>query len=188
MSSQADEINEVFSPLADFDALRHWDHLRAEAIDPSQMPQPYQRLLVHDVDMTGTLERHFAQPMKLRVLSQRIDDDTLLREVLLIGERDDRIAEFGAIRIELGLFNPSTRQKIEAGHRPLGGILREDGITYQSRPSAFLRLLPDEALCSVIGVEPASVLFGRRNTLAMPDGAVMARIIEILPRLQEPLS
>ena len=36
---------------------------RAELIDPSQIPEPFRRLLVHKSDMTSTLEKYHGEPL-----------------------------------------------------------------------------------------------------------------------------
>ena len=70
-------------------------------LEGSHVPEPYRRLLVHERDMTSTLEAFIGQPLSLKVLETRNDGTCLAREVVLMGDRDGIPAEFGAIRIFL---------------------------------------------------------------------------------------
>jgi len=182
MTTPATEADLLF-PLSTFEGVRGQRATSAEAIPAEAVPEPYHGLLVHDRDMTGTLEAHFGQPMVLRVLQKRIEDDLLFRQVLLQGQRDGRTAEFGAIRIDLACFDGEARQRVEASHQPLGGILRVFDLPYTSKPSAYLNVDADAFVREALGAGSTTALYGRRNTLTAPDGRVMARIIEVLPPL-----
>lgn len=175
--------SDALFPLSTFEGVQGQGQTTAAAIDPDAMPQPYRKLLVHERDMTGTLEAHFGQTMALQVLKKRAEGDVLFRQVLLKGEADGRITEFGAIRIELACFEAEARQRIEACQQPLGGILRDLAIPYTSKPSAYLDVDADRFVRQVLGAGPTSRLYGRRNTLTAPDGQEMAQIIEVLPPL-----
>ncbi len=182
MTTPATE-NDLLFPLSTFEGVRGQRGTSATAIPPQEVPEPYHELLVHERDMTGTLEAYFDQPMVLRVLQKRIEGDLLFRQVLLQGERDGRTAEFGAIRIDLACFTGEARQRVEDSHQPLGGILREFEIDYTSKPSAYLSVEADAFVREALGAGSTTALFGRRNTLTAADGRTMARIIEVLPPL-----
>jgi len=182
MTTPATETDLLF-PLSTFEGVRGQRATAAEAIPPEAAPEPYHGLLVHERDMTGTLEDFFGQPMVLRVLQKRIEGDLLFRQVLLQGQHDGRTAEFGAIRIDLACFDGEARQRVEASQQPLGGILRAFGLPYISKPSAYLKVDADVFVREALGAGIDTPLFGRRNTLTTPDGRTMARIIEVLPPL-----
>ena len=74
-----------------------------DAVAGPELPEPYRGLLVHERDMTSTLEAFVGQPLVLRVLRVHRSADCLHREVVLVGASDGTMAEFGAIRI----FEPS---------------------------------------------------------------------------------
>ena len=57
--------------------------LRAEPVEGRDMPQPYRDLLVHDHDMTSTLEAHYERAIRLHVLGHVVRDNVLLRRVVL---------------------------------------------------------------------------------------------------------
>jgi len=182
MTTPATETDLLF-PLSTFEGVLGQRATAAVAIPPDDVPPPYHELLVHERDMTGTLEAHFGQPMVLRVLQKRVEDDLLFRQVLLQGQRDGRTAEFGAIRIDLSCFDGEARQRVEDSRQPLGGILRAFDLPYTSKPSAYLSVDADAFVREALGAGSTTALFGRRNTLTDADGRTMARIIEVLPPL-----
>ena len=48
-----------------------------QMLEGSQIPQPYQALLVHDNDMTPTLEAYWRSSLSLRVLEKRLLENAL---------------------------------------------------------------------------------------------------------------
>ena len=59
---------------------------RVEVVTPDDIPLPYRSLLVHDIDMTLTLERHFGGRVALRPLSTFTLGESYFRRVLLVQE------------------------------------------------------------------------------------------------------
>lgn len=155
-------------------------------LDGEEMPQPYRRLLVHDRDMTPTLEAVFGQPIHLRVLQQWTSGEMLTRQVLLVLGREGSPVVFGAIRIHLDAFPLPAREEILQGHKPLGAILHHHRLEHQSRPQAFIRVEADGPISRALrGPTPGSLLYGRLNLLESLQKGTLAEILEILPALQE---
>lgn len=152
-------------------------------VDPAEIPEPQRTLLVHQRDMTRTLEQFYQSRIQLRVVSSHREDDDYWRESALELADSGRVIEFGAIQIFLGRFAEPWRSLILGEQRPLGGILNESGIAYTSRPSGYFRCAPDAFIRDALRVnDPASDhLYGRQNTLTGPDGRPLAEIVEILP-------
>jgi chorismate-pyruvate lyase len=157
---------------------------RVEAVDPEAMPEPYRGLLVHERDMTTTLETFFDQPLHLELLRVHDLPDAVNREVVLVGDRDGTIAEFGAIRIELARFAEGPRRRVEEGRLPLGTILKHEGIAYACRPNAYFRLESDAVTAEAFCLTRSCTLYGRHNVIAAPGGEVLAEVVEILPPLE----
>lgn len=155
------------------------------------VPEPYRALLVHERDMTRTLEQHHGGSIHLRVLSSHHAGDAYWRESVLELDGSDQPVEFGAIKIHLDRFPEPWRTRILEEHLPLGGILNASGIRYTSRPAAYLRFKPDHFITCALHLERADALHGRQNTLRDLAGRTLAEIIEILPsalpRSPEPL-
>jgi chorismate-pyruvate lyase len=152
-----------------------------DQVDGQAVPEPYRTLLVHDHDMTSTLETFYHATVHLRLLSREQKGDEYFREVLLVLEGSERPVEFGAIQIHLGRFPEAARQDILEERYPLGRVLKDHSIPYVSRPGAFLRMASDKMINSVLNLQGAHVLYGRRNTLSNPAGEPLAQIVEILP-------
>jgi chorismate-pyruvate lyase len=152
------------------------DEVHGEAV-----PQPHRRLLVHNNDMTPTLEQFHGRDIHLRLLGRRRKGAEYFREVVLLLDGTDEPVEFGAIKIYLNLFKPDARRQILEGRRPLGHIMQECGVKHTSRPRAFLRLASDRFVNEALRLTGANVLYGRRNTLFDPQNRPLAEIVEILP-------
>ncbi len=146
-----------------------------------ELPEPYRSLLVHERDMTRTLERFHGRSIHLRLLSSWKSGQDYGRECVLELEGDNQPVEFGAIWISLEAFPSEAQEQILAGHLPLGGILNQSGLAYTSRPTAFFEVEADEFITCALHLRRPEVLYGRQNTLRSEGERVLAQIIEILP-------
>jgi chorismate-pyruvate lyase len=171
----------VVHPLDEFYAAAGQTLPPLTEIDGHAMPEPYRSLLVHQHDMTPTLEKFHHSPIHLQVLGRRRKDDAYFREVVLRLDRKNQPVEFGAIKINLDRFTPEAREQILTERLPLGHILHKYKIPHTSRPRAYLRLASDKLINQVLELTGAQVLFGRRNTLYNPEQQSLAEIVEILP-------
>jgi chorismate-pyruvate lyase len=152
-----------------------------EQIDGEEMPEPFKSLLVHQNDMTPTLENFHGRSVHLRVLGREHRGEDYFREVVLQLEGSEQPVEFGAIKIHLALFTPAARSQILKEQWPLGHILRDYAIPHASRPSGFLRVASDQLISRVLSLTGAHVIYGRRNTLFDEAERPLAEIVEILP-------
>lgn len=173
-------------PLDEFYAAMGRPLPPLQAVEGEEVPQPYKQLLVHNDDMTPTLERFYGRDLHLRVLGRRRSGDHYYREVVLLLDGTDEPVEFGAIKIHLALFSEETQRHILEELRPLGHILREDCVGHTSRPKAFLRVASDRFINDALQLTGAQVLYGRRNTLYNPEERPLAEIVEILPPARAP--
>jgi chorismate-pyruvate lyase len=153
----------------------------ATRINGREMPEPYRRLLVHDRDMTPTLEAAYDRKMHLRVLKYAFDDEIFSREIVLIPEGSDAPAVFGAIKIYLDEFPAAARDLVLERKLPLGTILESQGIKHFSRPAAFFEVEADESIRQALQITGAPRLYGRRNILGNATGRNLAQVLEILP-------
>ena len=177
---------EVFGLLSLYYAALGLSVPSVVALEPFQIPQPQRRLLVHDRDMTPTLEGFHQQSLRVQVLQKMVDAKCLLRTVVLVGMRDGKPVEFGAIRINLGGFDRQARSLILECRVPLGGILRDKAIHHTSRPNAYFSLTADEAISQALGLQRPEKLFGRQNDLRSSAGERLADVVEILPPAGDP--
>jgi len=168
-------------PLDDFYSSAGLTLPPLQQVHGEEVPEPYKTLLVHQNDMTPTLEKFHGRDIHLRVIGRRRKGNKYYREVVLLTDGENKPVEFGAIKINLDRFSPERREEILEEKRPLGHILNERGVPHASRPKAFLRVASDKLINSVLDLTGAHVLYGRRNTLFDPENHPLAEIVEILP-------
>src|SRR2546421_9328420 len=120
-----------------------------ERIAGDQMPEPYRSLLVHEEDMTPTLEKFHGADIHLKILNREQRGDFYFREVALLLDGSDVPVEFGANKVSLALFPPKARQLILGERLPLGRILKDCDIAHMTYAKAFFRVAPDELISSV---------------------------------------
>ncbi len=171
----------IAHPLDEFYSRHELALPPLQQVDPEEIPEPYRSLLVHESDMTSTLESFHGGTIHLEVLLREQRSQAYYREVVLRVAGNEQAVEFGAIKIDLSRFPAEARQEILEARWPLGRILKNHGIEYSSRPKAFLKIASDKLINRVLGLQGAHVLYGRRNTLLDPEGKSLAEIVEILP-------
>src|SRR5690349_23623215 len=88
--------------------------------------------------------------------------------------------EMGAIRIKIGAFSERIRREILKNDVPLGRLLRDGGVDYESRPKVFLAVEPNPEMMGVFWMRESRTLYGRRTEM-MQDGAKIGDIVEVLP-------
>lgn len=152
-----------------------------EQLPGETMPEPYRTLLVHQNDMTPTLEKFHKDQIHIKALSRNQRNGFYFREVVLQLDGSGQSVEFGAIKIMLDLFPAEARQLILAEREPLGHILASCNVVHSSRPKAYLRIQSDDFINRALKLEGEHTLYGRRNTLFDPVDRPLAEIVEILP-------
>ena len=153
-----------------------------QRLEGDRVPEPFRSLLVHDSDMTSTLQRFHGFRPGLRCLHVRERDGILEREVLLCREGDGTSpVEYGVIRIRLASLAEPVRESIREGRVPLGGILDESGVPHRCRVEEYFRLAAASFLDRLLEDGRREWRYGRLNRLRTGSGALIAEVIEILP-------
>ena len=103
-------------PLDEFYARAGLTRCRLiERLPGEQVPEPYRTLLVHETDMTPTLEKFHGGDIHLRILNREQRDDFYFREVVAANAMAaNKPVEFGANKISLYLF-PSRGAASDSG-------------------------------------------------------------------------
>lgn len=169
------------NPLDEFYIQAGMTLPRIEVVPGSSVPQPYQQLLVHEGDMTPTLEKFHKSTIHLEVLRRELHHNAYCRQVLLRTADAKKPVEFGAIKIFLDHFPTGARNDILSERLPLGTILALFKIEHLSRPKAFLKIFSDAYINQAFGLQGTHTLYGRRNTLSTLKKEPLAEIFEILP-------
>lgn len=149
-------------------------------VKPEEMELPYRDLLFHGKDMTSTLAKFHGAEISLKVLKTSRVEDKYLREVVL--HAGEKPVEYGLIEVHLEACPGDLRERVLAEKEPLGGILNDCGIVYQSKPVGFLKIGSGEFSPDFFPPAGGEALFGRYNELLDESDRVIARIVEILPR------
>ena len=171
----------LLDPLDQFYLVSGVPVPEATKIEIECIPEPYRNLLVHENDMTPTLEAAYRQRIHIRMISRKVEDDVLLRQVVLVLDSDERPVEFGAICIQLNQLPPGARQLVLDSKLPLGRLLQDFFIQHSSQPVAYFEVNADERIGEALQTPSRQRLYGRRNKLLMPSGEVLAEVVEILP-------
>jgi chorismate-pyruvate lyase len=175
-SSTRPEVELLFGRISGPDGA-----VRFERLEPVEVPEPYCELLVHERDMTSTLQSFHNDSIHLEVLRSEREEETYFREVLLRLDANGKAVEYGAIQIYLSRFPDEAREAILEARLPLGRILHDHRVNYTSRPRFFFRVVPSKRLRDLFGVQGEKRMFGRRNTLYQEQNLPLADIVEILP-------
>jgi len=168
-------------PLDEFYARSGLALPKLERLAGDQVPEPYRSLLVHENDMTPTLEKFHGADIHLEILNRDRRAEAYFREVVLRLNGSETPVEFGANKISLLLFPARARQLILEERLPLGRILRDCEVTHTTRAKAFFKVDADALIGGVLRVAVGTVLYGRRATIFDPQQRPLSEIVEILP-------
>ncbi len=180
-AAQSSSVSPLLYPLDDFYTRMGRELPAIQPIDGDIMPEPYKSLLVHQDDMTPTLQNFHRDSIHVHALHTEERDNYYFREVLLELDETERPVEYGVIKINLSLVPDDTRHEIIEAHLPLGQILFAHDVLHESRPKAYLQMDADEHISGVLRLDNTHKLYGRRNTLTDTNGRPLAEIVEILP-------
>ena len=173
--------NNFTYPLSDFYARAKLPLPRIETIPADAVPEPFRALLVHNNDMTPTLEDFHKNPIHLEILNRERRGVFYFREVVLRLNHDEKPVEFGANKIFLTLFPEEAQELILLEQVPLGRILKECRVRHRTEAKAFLRVEPDEIIAAAFELETQTALYGRKAVISDLQGKPLSEIVEILP-------
>ena len=146
-----------------------------------QLPMPYKQLLVHNRNMTSTLEKFYDSTIHIERLNMVPESEETTREVILKLDANEKAVEYGASRIFTNLLPPKAVTLIDEGKIPLGTVLRMCNCEHTVEPSGFFRIKLTQFFIDVFANTNGSQLYGRRNTLVALNGEPIAEVCEILP-------
>lgn len=175
----------LLKPLRDFYEKAGQALPEIRFVAAEKLPEPQRSLLVHNLDMTSTLQRFHDEAIRVRVLDHRTTKTRYQREVLLVTRDTNRTVEFGAIEIALDQFPVGAQREILRAELPLGAILQTFRIEFKSAPRGFFEIVPDDVMKAALELGSAQTLYGRSNELTNAAGQTFAEIVEILPPTEE---
>jgi len=154
-----------------------------EVIAGDAVPEPFRTLLVHNKDMTPTLETFHNVDIHLEILSRERRGDFYFRQVVLRLKTDDRPVEFGANKVYIGRFSEEAQDLILQDYIPLGRILKDCQVAHRTEAKAFLRVQSDGLIGEQFELIESSALYGRKAMISDLQGRPLSEIVEILPPL-----
>jgi chorismate-pyruvate lyase len=172
-------------PLSEFYARTSLALPHLEPVPGDALPEPYRTLLVHERDMTSTLERFHGSDIYIKALSSEQRNDGYFREVVLHRASDDAPVEFGANCVNLSLFTPEARWMILQEKVPLGRILKDHGIVHVTRALGFFRVEPDSIIGPALHLAKPVTLYGRRAMICNAAQQPLSQVVEILPPMAD---
>jgi chorismate-pyruvate lyase len=148
------------SLLAQFDLTKR-DLGTFEWVRGPEVPEPQRSLLVHTGHMTVTLEAYYKSPVRVHVLDRRFDETIYARLIQLSKESNERIVQFGIMRINLDYCSAEVRDQIVSGEIPLGRILIKHIEMRCVDPLWYAKIAPSDRLTAYLGLERPDTVYGR---------------------------
>jgi chorismate-pyruvate lyase len=130
--------------------------------------------------MTVTVEAFHGCPVTVQVLQTLVTPTHYSRRILLRRESDDRVVQFGIVRLAIALLDEEVRREIESQSAPLGRILIEHNVLRDVRLLSLWRIAPGSELCGYFQIRGTDPCFGR-TALIYCDGVPAVELLEILP-------
>ena len=110
---------------------------RFTPVEGAAVPQPFNRLLVHDQHMTVTLEDHHGGPLHLSVRDSMLHDDEYARKITLHARPDGPPVLLGIMKFNFRYCSDATREEIVGGRTPLGRILIRHDVLRHLTPGPY---------------------------------------------------
>jgi len=157
-------------------------------VEADELPPPARELLDHRRTMTEVLAEHFACEVDLRVLESCTDPEigVYRRRIVLVTREGRRVVEHGWLTVELGALPPRAAEELVAGDAPFGRHLRTLATEFRIEPDRWFRAVVEGEVAEGLGVRAGARTVGRCSRIvAVDDGRVLARAVEVLAPLEE---
>jgi len=140
---------------------------QCEVVQPDEIPFPQDQLLVHHDHMTVELQRHHGAPVRVHVMEEHLDGDLYTRKIKLTPTgQDDKVVEWGVVRLDFRYMAPAVRDEILRKQLPLGAILIKHDVLRRIKPRWFLRFPPGGPVLKLFGdTQTTTPVYGRVGTI-----------------------
>ena len=119
------------------------------------------QLLAHNHHMTVTVEEYHGSLVDVKVLEARTNERFYSRKILLTRQSDDRVVQFGIVRLDLESIDALVRDEILSQHIPLGRILIQHDVLRRVELSSLWKITAGKDLSTCCEVPVGHNLFGR---------------------------
>ncbi|MDX1929976.1 MAG: hypothetical protein SFV81_25845 [Pirellulaceae bacterium] len=127
----------------------------------SSVPAPYRTLLAHDAHMTVTVERRHGCPVSVEVLESSESETHYVRKILLRRTSDNRVVQYGIVRLKLDAIDDQPRAEILAKQIPLGRVLIQHNVMRHVELLDVWSVRCGAALAKYFGVAIGHATYGR---------------------------
>jgi chorismate-pyruvate lyase len=145
----------------------------------SQCPLQYRKLLAHNAHMTVTVEQRHGELVDVEVLQEAQDAHEYQRKILLRKRSDQKVVQYGIVRIDLRPIDGEIRDQIQSGRTPLGRILIEHDLMREVQLSGLWRVECGEDLAEHFGVDIGCITYGRTARILV-ESTPMIELLEIV--------
>ena len=133
------------------------------------LPDAYRKLLAHEAHMTVTVEQRHECPVSVEVLRDQQTESHYLREILLRRGSDNRVVQYGIVRLKLEAIEPEPRDEILSKRTPLGRVLIQHNVMRHVQLLAVWKLQCGPRLAQFFGVAEGHETFGRTALIFCND-------------------
>jgi chorismate-pyruvate lyase len=152
---------------------------RCTQVAATDMPEEYQRLLVHQEHMTVAVEAYHESLVSVDVLGTHITPTHYARQIVLRRQTDRSVVQYGIMRINLTQLSSEVRREIETQRRPLGRILVRHNVLRTIHVSGLWRIEPSTELCQYLELGGPRTTYGRTAGIVL-DGTPAVEVLEIV--------
>lgn len=197
--------NSVYALIENFRPVKMLGEITP--IDPNDIPAPFSSLLVHDSHMTVAMESFHGHSVSLEVVNKTLEimnrDTSYTREILLKSplfndkafgvalrhdehqkSNENRVVQYGVVRINLDHLPPDVVARIQDGNTPLGRILIEADLHREVRCVGVFEVLPGPdfgKLCLDPKKQSVPRTYGRFATISVFEQPVIELFEVVVP-------
>ena len=144
-----------------------------------EVPTVYRRLLAHTGHMTVTVEDRHACPVDVQVLQVHQTLTHYSRKILLRRQSDQRVVQFGIVRLALDTLEAPARDEILSQRTPLGRVLIEHGVMRAVQLLGLWEIDCGSDLAKHFETSPGHTTYGR-SALIYCNGEPAIELLEIV--------
>lgn len=133
------------------------------------LPAAYRRLLAHTGHMTVTVEDRHASAVSVEVLQVIRSEHHYSRKILLRRTSDQRVVQFGIVRLALAPLDAATRDEILSERVPLGRVLIQHGVMRAVQLLGLWQVTCGAELSKYFQIPPGNVTYGRTALIYCND-------------------
>lgn len=148
-------------------------------VHPDEVPEPFRQLLVHEHHMTVTVEQYFGSQVDVDVLAIQEKGDEYSRKILLRRQSDQKVVQFGIVRLNPSLLDKVVWEEIALEQTPLGRVLINHNVMREVKLYQLYQLEASHELAGYFGVDPGAAIFGR-TAMIFCDGRPAIELLEVV--------